>query len=67
MVTPSEAAALFGVGIRAICREIEAGRLHFQETASGSVLICLVSLQQAASPGFGNSTSQINQIKENPS
>lgn len=65
MVTPNEAAALFHIGIRAICREIEAGRLHFQETASGSVLICLDSLQ--TSPlSLCSSNSQITQIKEKP-
>ena len=71
MVTPNEAAALFGVGIRDLCREIDAGRLHFQEIESGSVLICLGSLQQAASLRAGNSGFEINQIvnqiKENPS
>jgi hypothetical protein len=72
MVTPQEAATLFRVGIRAICREVDAGRLHFQENASGLLLICLQSLQSSALLGSTNFTiqgnqSQINQPKENPS
>lgn len=67
MVTPGEAASLFRVGVRTIYREVEAGRFHFLETDSGSVLICLDSLQKAALPSSGNSTLQINQIKEIPS
>ena len=49
MVTAEEAAVLFGVAVRAIYREIEAGELHFEETAAGSVLVCLNSLRQTAS------------------
>jgi len=64
MFTPCEASALFGFEIRAICREIDAGRLHFLETESGSVLICIDSLQKAASLSSSNSTLQINPIKE---
>jgi hypothetical protein len=72
MVNPFEAAALFRVGIRAICREVEAGRVHFQESASGLLLICLDSLQKSALPRLVNSNlqtiqPQTNQSKENPS
>lgn len=49
MVTAEEAAVLFGVALRSIYREIEAGELHFEETAAGSVLVCLRSLRQTAS------------------
>ena len=49
MVTAEEAAVLFGVAVRSIYREIEAGELHFEETAAGSVLVCLHSLRQTAS------------------
>ena len=72
MVTPFEAAAFIRGGIRAICREVEAGRVHFQESASGVLLICLDSLEKSALPSAANSNLQTNQIqtnqsKENPS
>jgi hypothetical protein len=77
MVTPEQAAILFRVGLRDLCREIEAGRLHFQESPSGLLLICLDSLRNSALLGSANSNLQINQtpknqiptspIKENPS
>jgi hypothetical protein len=49
VVTAEEAAVLFGIALRALYREIEAGELLFEETAAGSVLICLHSLHQTAS------------------
>jgi hypothetical protein len=64
MVSLDQAFALFHFGTRAICREIETGRLHFQETDSGSLLICLDSLQKVAQQSPGNSNPPINQIKE---
>lgn len=71
MVTVHQAAALFHVGVRAICREVEAGRLHFLESAGGSLLICLDSLQQSALFSSGNTILPKKQIfirdKENPS
>jgi hypothetical protein len=71
MVTVHEAAALFRVGVRAICREVEAGRLHFLESAGSSLLICLDSLRHSALLHSDNSTLPIKQIctqdKENPS
>lgn len=48
MVTPQEAAAIAGVTERAIYRWLEAGKVHFTETPSGLLLICLDSL---TSPG----------------
>ena len=43
-VTPEEAAVLAGVNTRAVYRWVEAGQLHFIETAEQSPLICLNSL-----------------------
>ena len=72
LIPLQEAVAAFGVGIRAICREVEAGRVHFQESASGVLLICLGSLKNSAlliSSNFNSQTNQIstNRTKENPS
>lgn len=58
MVTPEEAAVVFGVAVRTIYREIEAGELHFEETAAGSVLVCLHSLRQTASLGSPDTSPQ---------
>ena len=43
-ITPEEAAALAGISTRTLYRWVEAGQLHFQETAEQSLLICLNSL-----------------------
>jgi hypothetical protein len=43
-VAPQEAAALAGVSTRTIYRRVEAGQLHFTETAEQLPLICLDSL-----------------------
>lgn len=43
-VTPGEAAALAGVSERTVYRWVEAGRLHFMETAEQALVICLDSL-----------------------
>lgn len=44
MVTPEEAALLTGQSLRSICRQVEAERLHFTETADGLLRLCLNSL-----------------------
>ena len=44
LVPPEEAALLTEVSLRAICRQVEAGQLHFRETADGRLFICLDSL-----------------------
>ncbi|HWP41595.1 MAG TPA: hypothetical protein VNO14_00070 [Blastocatellia bacterium] len=44
MIMPEEAMALAGVSSREIYRLVEAGRVHFLETADGFLLICLDSL-----------------------
>lgn len=46
MVTPDEAARVAGFSSRRIYRLIEAGSLHFSETAEGHLLICQRSLPQ---------------------
>jgi len=43
LVTPDEAAMVTGRSTRMIYRWVEAGIIHFQETASGSLLVCLNS------------------------
>jgi hypothetical protein len=44
MVTAGEAAAIAGVSLRAICRRVDLGELHFKETGDGLLFICLNSL-----------------------
>lgn len=44
MITPEEAAALTKVTTRAIYRWVEAGALHFTETAEGALIVCPDSL-----------------------
>lgn len=46
MVTVDEAAAIARVTARTIYRGVEAGRIHFIETPSGALYICLKSLSQ---------------------
>lgn len=68
LITPEEAALLLRAGVQDIFREVEAGYIHAEKSASGSVLLCLESLQKAAPRLLpGNSELQINQVKENPS
>ena len=44
MLAVDEAASIAGVSARAIYRQIEEGRLHFLETDTGGLLICLTSV-----------------------
>jgi hypothetical protein len=44
MLGVEEAAALAGLGQRAVFRRVEDGRLHFTENSGGTLLICLNSL-----------------------
>ena len=48
MLTPEEAATLARVSPRAIYKWVEAGRLHFTETADGALLVCPASLSPDA-------------------
>jgi excisionase family DNA binding protein len=43
-LTPKEAASVAGVTTRVIYQWLEAGKLHYSETADGETLICLDSL-----------------------
>jgi hypothetical protein len=47
MVTLDEAVQLSGCGT--VYREVDAGQLHFSETADGSLFICLGSLETVLS------------------
>lgn len=53
-ITPEEAAALVGVNTRTIYQWVEAGQLHFIETAEPSPLICLTSLLSSTDKGEKN-------------
>jgi hypothetical protein len=44
MVTPEEAASMNRVRPRTIYALVEAGRIHFTETAAGLLLVCAPSL-----------------------
>jgi len=46
MVTADEAAVISGASLRTICRRVEVGELHFNETGDGLLFICLNSLVQ---------------------
>jgi hypothetical protein len=48
MLTPEQAALAAGVSTRHVFRWLEAGRLHFVETAGLSPLVCAASLPAAA-------------------
>lgn len=43
-ISPEQAAALTGVSIRAVYRQIEQGQLHFVETETGRLRLCFNSL-----------------------
>ena len=44
MVTPEAAAGVAGLTARAVYALVESGRVHFEETPDGLLLICLNSL-----------------------
>lgn len=50
MVTAEEAAALVEITVRKLYRWVEKGSLHFIETPSGQVWICLTSLMHKKEP-----------------
>jgi hypothetical protein len=54
MLTPEEAAGLSGLSLRAIFRLVEAGGVHFLETAGGRLFVCPASLtaQPARAPSL---------------
>lgn len=44
LIRAEEAAFISGVGLRDICRQVEADNLHYMETADRVLMICLDSL-----------------------
>ena len=46
LLTPEEATLATGVGARAIYRLVEAGLIHFRETADGLLLVCPNKLKE---------------------
>jgi hypothetical protein len=50
-IAAEQAARLAGRGLRALCREIEAGLLHAIETQAGALLVCVPSLLNHTSRG----------------
>ena len=44
MITPNEAAMIFGLSTRAIYSRIGTGEIHFRETPEGHLYICLDSI-----------------------
>lgn len=55
MVTSDNAALLLGSSLRAICRQVEAGQLHFCETETGRLFICLHSITNHLTSDQGES------------
>ena len=45
LVTPSQASQILGVSVRTINRWVEADVVHFIETSSGSLLVCVGSIR----------------------
>jgi len=57
MISSEEAAAIAGVSSRTIYRWVEAGRIHFIETAAGGLRICsnsIVNRLPSAGSQFGD-------------
>lgn len=46
-----QAARAAGLSLRALCRMVEAGQLHSNETTDGSLLVCVNSLLEQTSKG----------------
>ena len=44
MVTPDEAALIAHMDARAIFRRVESGQIHFIESATGALLVCMDSV-----------------------
>ena len=48
MLRPEDAALISGHRPRTIYRLVEAGQVHFDETAEGTLLVCVNSIQREA-------------------
>jgi hypothetical protein len=44
MVSPEQAAVIAAVPVRAVYRWVEAGMIHYNEAAGGSIVVCVKSL-----------------------
>jgi len=62
MITPESAARLNGATVRAIYQRIEAGDLHFAETANGLLLVCSDSLATAGASPTVKERSWVNDM-----
>ena len=51
MLTPEALAATFGLSLRGIYRQVEAGRIHYQETRAGRLMICPKSIEDLLQSG----------------
>ena len=51
MLTPEALAAAFGLSLRGIYRQVEAGRLHFRQMSAGRLMICPKSLEDLLQSG----------------
>ena len=69
MTAAQTAADLFGVGSRVIFRLIEAGAIHFVETARNEIYVCPLSvrkiLNRANEPDETRKIQQTNKIESN--
>jgi hypothetical protein len=64
-VTPEEAAWLLRVQVAQVYREIESGRLHVLPGKTGTLNVCLGSVEKAAQLLFPGTKIQINHTEEN--
>ena len=53
MLTAEQAALVIGQSVRAIYRQVEQGRFHFNETAEGRVSLCLNSVLKVCNSTAG--------------
>jgi|SRR5215470_5459364 len=64
MVTPDEAASITSATTRGLYRMVDAGKIHFTETESGLIRLCLPSLLQAM--GSANQSQQSTALVGKP-
>ena len=54
MLTLDEAVSFSGITALEVLRSVESGRIHFQETANGHLLICVEALRKNGKSDDGN-------------
>ena len=54
MVTPEQAAAISQVTVRTVNQRVEAGHIHFVETADGRLWVCVNSLSEPRAVATGS-------------